>query len=299
MFINFLRYKKIYFIFSGILVLGSLACLVVFGLNLGIDFVGGSLIEVKYQISRPSNEAIRSALADLDLGEIIIQPTEERGVILRMKEIDAETYELVIQKLRELGELTEMRFELVGPVIGRELRDRAKIIIILAILAIVFYITLAFRGISRPISSWQYGLASLIALFHDVLITLGVFSILGFFYQVEITIPIVTAFLVVLGYSINDTVVVFDRIRENLIKKVGITYEDTVNKSLNQILPRSIVTSLTTLFVLLAIFFFGGETLKYFALALIVGISLGTYSSIFLASPFLVYWLKWRQSSSK
>lgn len=295
--IPFLKYRKIYFIFSGILILASLVCLAVFGLRLGIDFVGGSLLEVEFETARPTSEEIRTELKDFDLGEIIIQPTGERGVIIRMKETDIETRELVVQRLREKTALTVMRNDLIGPVIGRELRDSTKIIVILSILAIIIYIALAFRRVSKPIASWQYGIASLIALFHDVLITLGVFSILGFFYYVEITIPIVTALLVVLGYSINNTVVVFDRIRENLVKRIGITYQETVNKSLNQTLFRSINTSLTTLFVLFAIFFFGGITLKYFALALIVGIIAGTYSSLFLAGPILVAWARLAKKS--
>ena len=293
--IPFIRYRKIYFIFSGILVLASLVFLSIFGLRLGIDFVGGSLLEVKFAETRLTSEEIRTELKDFDLGEVIVQPTGERGVIIRMKATDVETRELVIHQLREREGLIVMRNDLIGPVIGRELRDSTKLIAILAILAIVIYIALAFRRVSKPVASWQYGIASLVALFHDILITLGLFSILGFFYYVEITIPIVTALLVILGYSINDSVVIFDRIRENLIKKVGITYEETVNISLNQTLTRSVVTSLTTLFVLLAIFFFGGITLRYFALALIVGITLGTYSSIFLASPLLVSWLRLRK----
>ena len=294
--IPFLKYKKIYFIFSGILILASLISLAVFGLRPGIDFVGGSLLEVEFEANRLSSEEIRAELKNFDLGDIIIQPTGEKGLIIRMKATDTETRELVAQRLKERAELTVMRSDLIGPVVGRELRDSTRIIVILAILAIMAYIALAFRRVSKPVAGWQYGIASLIALFHDILITLGVFSILGFFYYVEITIPIVTALLVVLGYSINNTVVVFDRIRENLIKRIGVAYEETVNKSLNQTLFRSINTSLTTLFVLIAIFFFGGITLKYFALALIVGIVAGTYSSFFLASPMLVAWLKLRKN---
>ncbi len=295
--INFLKYKKIYFVFSGILILISLVFLSVFGLRLGIDFAGGSLLELKFETIRPSSEEVRVALKNFDLGDIIIQPTGETGLIIRMKETGVETRELVIQQMRQKDELLVMRNDLIGPVIGRELRDSTIIIVILAILAIVIYIALAFRRVSKPVASWQYGIASLVALFHDVLIVLGVFSILGFFYYVEITIPIMTALLVVLGYSINNTVVVFDRIRENLIRKTGVTYEETVNESLNQTLFRSINTSLTTLFVLFAIFFFGGITLKYFALALIVGITVGTYSSLFLAGPILVSWLRLRKKS--
>ena len=309
---NFLKYRKIYFVFSGILILASLFSLFIFGLKTGIDFTGGSILEVEYKANRFSNQEIKEKLAELDLGEIYIQPTGERGVILRMKDIDEATHQQVLEKL---GEAEELRFESIGPTIGQELKGKTKIVIVLSLLAIVLYIAFAFRKISRPLTSWQYGIASLLALFHDILIPIGILSLLGFLYGVQITIPVIVALLTVLGYSINNTVVVFDRIRENLLKRIGATvaetsshlpprsvsqssaYEETVNNSLNQTLTRSINTSLTTLFVLTAIFFLGGETLKYFALALILGITAGTYSSIFLASPILVSWLRWRQRS--
>ncbi len=297
--IPFLKYRKIYFIFSGILILASLGCLIVYGLELGIDFTGGSLLEIEYKTERPSRDAIKEAVSEFEFKEMYIQPVGEREVVLRVKEknIPSDVQEKIIQKLEEIGEIeeTSLGFESISPVIGQELKRKTKIVIILSLLFIVFYIAYAFRKISRPIPSWQYGIASILALSHDVLIPIGIFSILGKFYGVQITIPVITAFLVVLGYSINNTVVVFDRIRENLLKRGEGTYEETVDRSLNQTLTRSINTSLTTLFVLLAIFFFGGETLKYFALALILGIVFGTYSSIFLASPLLVAWLKWKE----
>lgn len=292
---NFLRYKKIYFVFSGVLVLGSLVCLAIFGLNPGIDFTGGSILEIEYIEERPSNQETKEALVDLDLGSILVQPTGERGVIIRMKEISEETHQQVIQKLSENNKIEEHRFESVGPTIGRELKQKTKVLIVVALVSVVLYIALAFRRVQRPIKSWQYGIASLVALFHDVLIPLGVFSVLGKYYGVQITIPVIAALLTVLGYSINNTVVVFDRIRENLIKRIGVTFEETVNKSLNQTLTRCINTSLTTLLVVAAIFFWGGATLKYFALALMIGIGAGTYSSIFLVPPLLVSWLSWRR----
>ena len=292
MFINFVKYRKFYFIFSGILVVGSLICLIIFGLKPGIDFTGGSILEVEYKAERFSNQEIKNALAGLDLGEIYIQPTGERGVIIRIKDIDEATHQQVLEKL---GQVEELRFESIGPVIGQELKGKTKIVIVLSLLAIVLYIAFVFRRTSRPVASWQYGIASLLALFHDVLIPIGILSLLGKFYGVQITISVIVALLTVLGYSINDTVVVFDRIRENLLKRIGVTYQETVNQSLNQTLTRSVNTSLTTLFVLIAIFFLGGESLKYFALTLILGIVAGTYSSLFLASPILVSWLKWRR----
>jgi len=294
--INFLKYRKIYYIFSGILILASLFSIIFFGLNLGIDFTGGSILEVEFKEERLSNQEVQDILADLNLGSIYLQPTGEKGLILRMGEIDEETHQEIILRLKENREVKELRFEAIGPIIGRELQQKTKILIILALLAIVFYIALAFRKISRPLASWQYGLVTaLVALLHDVLIPLGIFSILGKFYGVQITTPIIVGLLTVLGYSINDTIVVFDRIRENLFKKVGINYEETVNISLNQTLIRSLSTSLTTLFVLVALFLLGGETLKYFALVLILGIAAGAYSSIFIASPILVSWQKLRQ----
>jgi len=295
--INFTKYRKIYFVFSGILMIASIVVLFVFGLKPGIDFTGGSILEVEYKGERPSNQEIKESLSDFELGDLCVQPTEEKGVILRMKDITEETHQKVFQKLSQGREIEERRFELIGPAIGEELKGKTRIVVILALLAMVIYIALAFRKIQRPIKSWKYGIVSVLTLCHDILIPLGIFSVLGRFYGIEITIPVVTALLAVLGYSINNSVVVFDRIRENLFRR-GHTFEETVDISLTQTLSRQINTSLTTLFVVLAIFFFGGVTLKYFALALILGIAAGTYSSIFLAAPILVFWLRLRQNKS-
>lgn len=293
--IRFIKYRKIYFIFSGILIIASIMALVVFGLKPGIDFIGGSILEIEYQEERPGNQEMREKLADFDLGTIYVQPTEERGIILKMKDISEETHQQVLEKLQENGDLVEeRRFETIGPMIGQELKNKTKIVIVVALLSMILYIALAFRRIQKPLRSWVYGFASAVALFHDILIPLAAFAVLGRFYNIEITIPIITALLAVLGYSINNTVVVFDRIRENLLKR-GETFEQTVDISLNQTLTRQINTSLTTLFVCAAIFFFGGVTLKYFALALILGIIAGTYSSIFLAGPLLIAWYHFRR----
>lgn len=293
--INFLKYRKIYFAISGTLVLISIISLSLFGLKLGIDFNGGTILEVEYKDSRLSNQEVEERIFDLGLGEILVQPTGENGVIIRMENISEETHQKILQKLGENKQVDEVRFETIGPVIGREVRQKTKLVVVLAIVSILLYVTFAFRKISYPVKSWQYGVVTIIALFHDVLIPVGVFAVLGRFYSVEISIPIITAFLTIFGYSVNDTVVVFDRIRENLLKK-DLEFERAVNESLNQNLSRSISTSLTTLFVLSAIFFFGGYTLRYFSLALILGIVLGTYSSICIASPLLVTWLGRKKS---
>ena len=164
----------------------------------------------------------------------------------------------------------------------------------LALLAITLYIAFAFRKVSRPIASWKYGITSLIALFHDILIPLGVFSLLGKFYNAEITIPIIAALLTILGFSVHDTIVIFDRIRENILRRGMAQFSETVDLSLNQTIGRSISTVCTVLLVMASLFFFGGQTLKYFSLALMIGVASGAYSSIFIASPLLVSWSRWK-----
>jgi len=297
MHIPFIKHRKIFYLISVTVVGLSVVSLFVFGLKLGIDFTGGSSLEVEYEGERPSIQLIQEKLQELDSGKVVVQPVGEKGVILKTKSTSKDTYSEITEKLEELGKLNKesSQFEKIGPVIGRELKQKTKVVAILSLLAIVFYIAFAFRRVSRPINSFAYGLTSLIALSHDVLIPLGVFSVLGKLYGIQITIPVITALLTVLGYSINNSVVVFDRVRENLLKFREQSFAFIINKSLNETLTRSINTSLTTLFVLLAIFFFGGETLKYFALALILGISCGTYSSIFLVTPLLVSYLGWRE----
>ncbi len=295
---SFVKYSKFYFIFSAVLVLLSIASLIVFGLNLGIEFTGGSILELEFKDKAPSHEEIRAVLAPLNLQESI-QSRGDKGIIIRMRSINEDEHLQVLQAISQKAEIIPEKtgFQMIGPVIGKELRDKTKLIMVLALLAILCYIAFAFRRVSYPVKSWHYGFAAIIALFHDIFIPLGVFSVLGKFYGVQVTIPIITALLTILGYSINDTVVVFDRIRENLIKRTDPDFESTVDRSLRQTMTRSINTSFTTLIVLFAIFFFGGETLKYFALALIIGIIAGTYSSIFLASLLLVAWFRWKNKA--
>src|SRR3989338_4254449 len=290
---NFTKYSPVYYIFSGILIIAAIASLFLFGLKFGIEFTGGSNMEVDFQNQRPANEAIQSALSSFNLGDIIIQPTGANGAILQFRGIDEATHQQILSKLNGLSPAQEKSFQFIGPSIGQELRNKTEIAISLALLSITLYIAFAFRKVSKPMSSWKYGLASLAALFHDILIPLGMFSVLGKMYNVEITIPIIAALLTVLGFSVHDTIVIFDRIRENILRQGMAQFEETINWSLNQTLGRSLSTVFSTLIVLISIFFFGGQTLKYFALALIVGITSGAYSSIFIASPLLISWKKW------
>lgn len=289
----FTKYSAFYYAFSGILIVAAIASLFVFGLKFGIEFTGGSTMELEFNNQRPSNEAVSSALSQFKLGEIIIQPTGPKGEILQFKGIDESAHQQVLQKINELSPVQEKSFQYIGPSIGQELKNKTLIAIVLALLAITIYIAFAFRKVSRPVASWKYGVTSLIALFHDILIPLGVFSVLGKLYNVEVTIPIIAALLTILGFSVHDTIVIFDRIRENILRKGMGQFQETVDWSLNQTIGRSLSTVATVLLVMFALFFFGGETLKYFSLSLIIGITSGAYSSIFIASPLLVSWRKW------
>jgi preprotein translocase subunit SecF len=293
---NFTKYSSIYYIISGILIVASLASLLVYGLKFGIEFAGGSNMEIQFQDQRPSNEAIQNALKSFNLGEITVQPTGSSGAIIKFSGVDEATHQQILAEINKLSLSSEKSFQYIGPSVGQELRNKTELAIVLALLAITLYIAFSFRKVSRPVASWKYGITSLIALLHDVLIPLGMFSVLGHFYNVEITIPIIAALLTVLGFSVHDTIVIFDRIRENILRKGMGQFEETVNISLSQTVGRSISTVFSTIIVLVAIYFFGGESLKYFSLALIVGIISGAYSSIFIASPLLVSWYRKRAS---
>ncbi len=299
--IKIIQKRTIWYSLSSLLVIGSIAALLVWGLKFGIDFTGGSLLEIEFSSSRPSLSEMQQSLSELNLGNVSIQPSGDSKAILRFKEVDQIVKNSVIDNLSKLsgGEVKEDRFESVGPIIGSELKSSALWAIVLSLIFIVMYIAWAFRKVSRPVSSWKYGLAAIIALTHDILFTLGVFAVLGYFKGVEIDGMFVSALLTVLGFSVHDTIVVFDRTRENLHKHPSVNFEETVNKSVNDTLTRSINTSLTTLLVLLTLFFFGGSTVKYFALALSIGIAIGTYSSIFLASPLLATWQNWSNRKFK
>jgi len=298
--------RKIWLTLSACMVVASIVFLSLWGLNFGIDFTGGSLLEVKFLNQRPSINEIQEAVGDLDLGSLTIQPIEENNIVLRFQDISEEKHQEIISRLKklagekendEVGEnlyLEELRFDSVGPSIGQELKRKSLYAIITVLIAIVLYIAWAFRKVSKPIASWKYGVAAIIALFHDVMIVLGVFALLGYFFDIEINSAFVAAILTVLGYSVNDTIVVFDRIRENLPRSDD-DFEGTINTSVNQTLTRSINTSLTTLLVLLSILFFGGATIRDFVLALSIGVFIGTYSSIFLASPVLAVWEKMKK----
>lgn len=282
--------RKIFYILSGTLVIASLVALFLWGLKFGIEFKGGSLIELQFKQNRATNQEINEALKDLNLGEIIIQPTGEKNMILRMKEIDEDTHQKLLEVLKSRFDIEELRFEVVGPVIGKELKKKAVTSVVLAEIFMIIYLAWAFRKTSFVVKSYKYGILAAVSLLHDITIVTGLFAFLGHFANVEVGLTFIAGLLTILGYSVNDTIVVYDRIRENLLRlREKENFDELVDRSLRQTLARSLNTTFTTLLALFAVLIFGGETLRYFMLALTVGIASGAYSS-FLASFLLVDW---------
>ena len=295
-----IKHKKIFVGISITLVVFSLLSLFILGLKPGIDFKGGALTEVVYQAERPTQEELSQSLEALNFGGILLQPTGEMGYIVKSRDLNDAEHTTLLKTLSvdEKNVLTETSFNSVGPSVGRELTRKAIVAIILISLAIICFIAFASRKVSKPVSSWRYGLIAIIALLHDVTIPIGIFVWLSHYFGAELDTLFVVAILTILGLSVSDTIVIFDRIRENLKAESGLknfNFSETVGKSLSQSFVRSISTSFTVILVLLALFFFGPTSTKYFALMLTSGMFFGTYSSIFLASPLLVFTEEWQK----
>lgn len=290
---NIIGKKWWYFIFSGVVIIPGLISLVLWGLAPGIDFTGGTLLEIniKAQSSNIKTEQVRKIMEENKIEIGSLQETNNQTFLLRSKPIEKEQNKKLQQDLKkQFGEIEEVRSETVGPSVGAEATVNALKAVVVASIAIVLYIALAFRQIPKPYSSFKFGMCALVALIHDILVVVGIFSIFGHFFKVEIDSLFITALLTVMGFSVHDTIVVFDRIRENLRKMGSATFAQVVNESIVQTLARSFSTSLTVLFTLLALLLFGGESIRWFIVALLVGIASGTYSSIFNAAPLLVLW---------
>lgn len=281
-----IKHKKIFVLISAVLVVLSISVVTFFGLNFGIDFKGGSLLEVEYSNVRPEQSVVDSSIKTLNIGSVLIQPMGEKGYSIKARDItDAEKVSI----LTVLGaDATEKSFTSIGPSVGAELIRKAILCFILVSLGIIFWIAFSFRKVSKPVSSWKYGLIAIVSLIHDVLIPVGVFAVISHFSGVEVDTLFVVAILTVLGLSVSDTIVVFDRIRENIRIGHFKTFEETVGRSISQVYTRSIATSLTVILALIALIFFGPTSTKIFAIMLTAGMFFGTYSSIFLASPLLV-----------
>lgn len=279
-----------FFLLSAIIILPGLISLgITPGLRLAVDFTGGTIWEM--QFAGPVQPAeIRMIMADHGFGDSVVQTSGENTVLVRSKEIKAGS--AVKSEIEEdirarFGDFTERQFASVGPAVGAEVAERAIIAVALASLGILAYITYAFRKVP---SAFRYGTCAVIALVHDAVVVLGIFSILGKLFNVEIDSLFVTALLTVIGFSVHDTIVVYDRVRENMSRLAGLPFETVVNHSTLQTLGRSITTSLTVVLTLAALVLFGGVTIRLFALALLIGIVVGTYSSICVASALLVVW---------
>jgi preprotein translocase subunit SecF len=282
-----------FFAFSALVIIPGIIALFLWGLRLGIDFTGGTLWELDFS-NLPKSEEVRQVLVDKGVEVYSIQQVGEKNYLIRSKEINqAKNKEIRDVLGQKFSEVKEARFETVGPAISKELTENSFKAVGLAMLAIIIYITWAFRQVPKRYSSFRFGVSAIIALLHDVLVVVGVFAILGHFFGAEIDSLFVTAVLTVIGFSVHDTIVVFDRIRENLIKHSELTFPVAVNESILQTLARSLSTSLTVVFVLSALLLFGGETIRWFVAALLVGIISGTYSSIFNAAQVLVVWQNW------
>lgn len=289
-----LKYYKFWFAVSGIILLFGIVSLSIYGLRLGIDFRGGTMSELQFSQNYDINK-VRDALNQSGIRNFQTQTADNNVLIIKTENMDKALHDQVLQNIKDqAGDFTEIKLDSIGPVIGNELKKDAVYQLVLVSLGIVLYIGYAFRKVAKPVTSWRFGWAAVIALFHDLLFVLGIFSLLGHFKGVEVDSLFVTALLTVLGFSVHDTIVVFDRIRENLKVYAGESIEFVVNHSIAQTIVRSLNTSLTVLFVLLALLLFGGGTIKYFVLTLFIGIIVGTYSSIFIASPVLVLWQRWR-----
>ncbi|MCX6740196.1 MAG: protein translocase subunit SecF [Candidatus Parcubacteria bacterium] len=337
---NIIKLRKVFLTFSGILTIISIILLFVWKLNLGIDFTGGSLLEIEYTQDKPTVAELSGQLSDINLKSLKIQELGDKGYVLRFQETGEEIHQQIMSKLRgnvaalaetakktdadikvesvdgnadvaiegvsvepittSTDKVIEKRFDSIGPSIGAELRTKAFWAIILVAISIIIYIAIAFRKVSYPVSSWKYGVAAVLALVHDIFVTVGIFVILGKFFGFEINTPFVAALLTILGYSVNDTIVVFDRVRENLHKYEG-EFEEIVEKSIWETMARSINTILTVELALIALLIFGGGVINDFVLPLIIGIFFGAYSSICIASPLLVTWQKldWAMKKDK
>lgn len=288
--INIIGKTKYSYIFSGVLTVLSVFSLAAWGLKYDIDFTGGTRMVVKFANEIPAKDEIIDVLKDLNLSSLTLQTSENNSIVVRYASENDETNDKVWKKLNgKYADATQSSVDFINSTVSGELKSKSLSAIALAIVVIMAYIAWAFRKVSRPVESWKYGVGAAIALAHDIIITTGFFSVLGHFYGVEVGIPFIAALLTILGFSVHDTIVVYDRTRENLLRGSSKEqFEDVVNRSLNETLVRSINTSMTVIITLLSIYLFGGESIKYFSLALLIGVTFGTYSSIFVASALLV-----------
>ncbi len=293
---NIIAKTKLWFTLSAILTVIGLYSIFAFGLRMGLDFTGGSLLEMHFT-ERPAVQELQTTLTDLEAAQI--QPAGTDKYIIRSKTLTETQHQDVLKKITEkYPTAIEDRFESIGPTIGAELRTKSIWSIVIVLIAIVAYIAFAFRKVSRPIASWKYGIAAIIALAHDLLMAVGIYALVSHYTGWEVDSLFITALLTLLGFSVHDTIVTFDRTRELLRSHTNESFPELVNRATNETLVRSLNTSLTAILVLFAIFLFGGASIRHFVFTLLIGMVVGTYSSIFIASPILVAWERWSKKGS-
>lgn len=293
--LDIIKYRNIFFIFSGIIILASIFAFFFFGVKQGIDLAGGTNWQIQIQNQAVGDGDLKSALGEISgYSDLTVKSLPDGNFIVRFSSISEENHQKYYQALKEkFGEIKEQSFESIGPTIGQELRQKFVWAFALGLLSILLYIAWAFRGVSYPVKSWKYGFIVIFCAFHDIIVPFGVMAFLGWRQGVEIDTNFIVALMFILGYSINDTIVVFDRIRENLLlthNKGNFDFGGVINSAVTQTFSRSINTSLTTVLAILPLYLIGPLSLKYFMLTLILGIIVGTYSSIFIASPLLYVW---------
>ncbi len=291
---DLIKYKNWFIGFSAALTLLAIISILVFGFRPGIDFGGGTLWQLKFTEKTVTADELEAFFrTDLGVEDASVVSDSSGAMLIRTKEMAEDAHRQYAEVLQaQFGALEELRFDSIGPTIGKELRNKSMMTFFLVLFGISLYIAFAFRKVSFPVSSWKYGVITLISLFHDALIPAGFFAALGAWKGIEIDTNFIVAILVVMGFSVHDTIVVFDRIRENLLVQKGKKLEEIINISVNQTFARSVNTSLTLVLVLLALYIFGSATLSYFTLLILVGTVIGTYSSIFVASPLLTFFKK-------
>lgn len=292
-----IKYKKIFIGISVVLMALSIVGLLTWGLKIGIDFKGGSMTEVVYTDGLPDVRVMEEKILELDYGSVVVQPIGENGLSIKTRDLTEAEHQSLLATLSEDGSLKmeERSFTSIGPSVGKELKTKSVISLVIVALTMIIFVAYAFRKVAKPVSSWKYGLIVVAALIHDVILTAGVFTLISHFTGAEADTLFVVALLTVLGLSVNDTIVVFDRVRENLTNKISHEFSTVVGKSLNQTMLRSLNTSLSVIIVLIALFIFGPDSTRIFALTLACGMFFGTYSSIFIASPLLVIVEGWQK----
>ncbi len=295
-----IKYKRFFISLSIAFVVISIGLLVVFGLPFGIDFKGGSQLELTYTTERPAVESIKTSLTTAGFADAIVQPAGDKGIIIKSHAlVDSDRAKVTAALVANGSVLTENSFTTIGPSVGRELKSKAILSIILVLLAIIFFVAYAFRKVSKPVSSWKFGMAVIIALVHDIAIPLGVFAFIGHYYGAEVDTLFVVALLTTLALSVSDTIVVFDRIREHLNTEKNAPFDQLVGRSLSETFVRSINTSLMVLIMVITLAIVGPKSTQLFATVLAIGMFFGTYSSIFLASPILVLFEQSQKKNKK